>query len=72
MSYRLTFAALLLVVSLFNLAGDTAEKPMGINPLLVSAPIPSVTLTDMDGNSMDLAKQVAEKPSILIFYRGGW
>ena len=48
------------------------QKPEDISPLLNGETIPMVTLTDVSGKSFDLNKAVAEKPAILIFYRGGW
>jgi len=48
---------------------DSAEE---ICPLLPGMRTPSVTLQRMDGTPFDLSKEVAERRSILIFYRGGW
>ncbi len=48
------------------------QKPEDISPLLDGETIPMVTLPDASGKSFDLNKAVAEKPTILIFYRGGW
>lgn len=48
------------------------QKPEDISPLLNGENIPLVTLLDASGSSFDLNKAVAEKPTILIFYRGGW
>lgn len=43
-----------------------------IQPVPVGAKIPSVTLTASDGSRFDLDSATAQKPTILIFYRGGW
>ena len=48
------------------------QKPEDISPLLVGEKIPTATLLDATGKSFDLNKSIAEKPTILIFYRGGW
>ncbi len=48
------------------------EKPEDISPLLYGEKIPVATLTDMSGNNFDLNKAVADKPTVLVFYRGGW
>lgn len=48
------------------------QKPEDISPLLNGESIPAVTVPDAAGKSFDLNKAVAEKPTILIFYRGGW
>ncbi|WP_057938588.1 peroxiredoxin-like family protein [Algoriphagus resistens] len=48
------------------------QKAEDISPLLNGEKIPSVTLRDSSGDSFDLNQAVASKPTILIFYRGGW
>jgi peroxiredoxin len=47
-------------------------KPEDISPLLVGESIPVLNLPSAAGKSFDLNKAVAEKPTILVFYRGGW
>jgi peroxiredoxin len=47
-------------------------KAEDISPLLVGEKIPALTLKDVDGKDIDLNKAIAEKPTILVFYRGGW
>ena len=41
-------------------------------PLKKGDAIPDVTLRTEDNTSVKLQKLVAEKPTVLIFYRGGW
>lgn len=53
-------------------AGDVPDSPKQIQPLPVGARIPQVTLTTSDGKALDLSAATAGKPTILIFYRGGW
>ncbi len=49
---------------------DSAEE---IHPLLVGMEVPKITgVTRTDGTPFDLNAAIAEKPTILIFYRGGW
>lgn len=43
-----------------------------ICPIRVNSPIPQLTLKKIDGSSFDLNAAIRTKPSILIFYRGGW
>ncbi|RMG56016.1 MAG: hypothetical protein D6723_01365 [Acidobacteria bacterium] len=43
-----------------------------ICPLLVGERVPSVTLKTVDGRPFDLSAAIARKPTVLIFYRGGW
>lgn len=47
-------------------------NPADISPLLIGESIPMVSLKDVNGKSFDLNLAIASKPSILIFYRGGW
>lgn len=48
---------------------DNAED---IAPLLYGEDIPEATLTDLDGNKQSLSGIIGNKPTILVFYRGGW
>jgi hypothetical protein len=43
-----------------------------VQPLLVGAEIPGVGLRRSDGSFCELAELIKTKPSIIIFYRGGW
>lgn len=47
-------------------------KPEDISPLLVGEAIPVLKLLTSSGERFDLNKSVAEKQTILVFYRGGW
>ena len=41
-------------------------------PLKAGDNAPAVKVTAVDGTSFDLGRAIAAKPTILIFYRGGW
>ena len=43
-----------------------------VYPLLVGAEIPSLSLTRRDGSPCELVELIKTKPSVIIFYRGGW
>ncbi len=43
-----------------------------ICPVLVGTATPKLTLTTVDGSSFDLNEAITQKPTVLIFYRGGW
>ena len=47
-------------------------KPTDISPLLIGESIPTVVVPDAAGKSYDLNAKISEKPTILVFYRGGW
>ena len=48
------------------------QKPEDVSPLLYGEKIPMAVIPDASGKSFDLNKAIAEKPTILVFYRGGW
>ncbi|TYO97469.1 peroxiredoxin [Geothermobacter ehrlichii] len=47
-------------------------NPKDICPLLIGNAIPAVTLQDSEGRTIRLDQLTRGKPTILIFYRGGW
>ncbi|OIQ21837.1 MAG: hypothetical protein BM557_02700 [Flavobacterium sp. MedPE-SWcel] len=47
-------------------------NPQDISPLLVGENMPQLQLTDANGKAFNLNANVAKKPTIVIFYRGGW
>ena len=64
--------ALVLGGSTAGLAAEVASSPGEVRPLLVGASVPEVKLTTADGEDFDLAAAVSGRPTVLIFYRGGW
>jgi peroxiredoxin len=66
----------LLVVLLFSLklSANTpiAASPEQVTPLLNGLTIPAVTLTNAQNQQVSLSELVQKKPSVLVFYRGGW
>lgn len=64
-----------LVLTLISAGCLQSQIPMSadeVAPLEVGQTIPDVTLLDGFNNEMDLQEMVSEKPTLLIFYRGGW
>lgn len=49
-----------------------ASSAAAVHPLAVGATAPAVTVKTSDGKSFDLGAALAEKPTVLVFYRGGW
>jgi len=47
-------------------------KPNDVSPLLTGERIPAVKIPAADGQLFDLNEHIAQKPTVLIFYRGGW
>lgn len=64
-----TLATLLAAISAQPIVAESAEE---VHPLLIGAQAPDVTLRDVESNGVGLRTLLAEKPTILIFYRGGW
>jgi len=52
--------------------GKIAASATDVVPLDKGATVPKLTLKAVDGKSYDLNTSVAKKPTVLIFYRGGW
>ncbi|PWJ58728.1 peroxiredoxin [Dyadobacter jejuensis] len=48
------------------------QQATDISPLLIGESIPDFTLPDLQGKAVKLKEQLAAKPTLLIFYRGGW
>jgi peroxiredoxin len=66
------FLLLLLLVAPFLKAQDYALSADKVTPLLISSQIPDVSLTSIDGETVNLRNVVSQQPTILVFYRGGW
>lgn len=64
----------LLIFSLLvaGLRAELAPSPAEAKPLPVGAKVPAAMVQTVDGADLDLAAVVAQKPTLLIFYRGGW
>lgn len=69
--YLTAFAAMLFSIKLFA-ATTIAPSPEQVTPLLNGLTIPAVSLTAADNKTVALSELVQQKPSILVFYRGGW
>jgi peroxiredoxin len=69
--FRLNFAAFAFSVTL-SVHAAIAPSAAEAKPLSVGATAPAVTVKTADGTAFDLGAALSEKPTILIFYRGGW
>lgn len=64
---------LTLCLSITSIAfAQLPEKAEDISPLLIGETIPDEAVTTVDGQTVNLHKLLKEKPTVLIFYRGGW
>lgn len=67
------FIFTLMLTGLFAQAqAQLPENPQDIAPLLVGEAMPEMQLTGADGQSYATGQLLAQKPTVLIFYRGGW
>lgn len=48
------------------------DKAEDISPLLVGESLPNITLKETSGKAVNLMDVIGEKPTVLVFYRGGW
>jgi peroxiredoxin len=64
------FAVILLSTQLVN--ADIAASADQVRPLLIGHMAPNASLMSSDNKAMDLATVLAGKPTVLVFYRGGW
>ena len=54
------------------LAQDVFSSAEEIRPLLPGSAVPDVQLERLDGSALSVREAAASKPTVLIFYRGGW
>ena len=65
------FLTLLFICSLSSFA-QVAETAEDISPLLIGEKIPPTNLLSMENGKILTADLFKEKPTVLLFYRGGW
>ena len=65
----LAFSLSLLSLTAFAQVAATADN---VKPLLIGQSVPKINLQSIDGQSVAIDSLFALKPTVLIFYRGGW
>ena len=63
------------ILSFQVLAVDRAqirEKAEDVTPILNGATVPKATVKTADGSPVSLQAMLMQKPSVIVFYRGGW
>ena len=63
---------LFILAVLCSQLGWSQDQMFDICPLKVGEEIPEVMLTDIDGKPVALQEMIADKPTVLVFYRGAW
>ena len=70
---KLTLALLLMTFFSNNIeAQNVPSKAEDISPLLIGETLPNTQLLDSNGKTFELNKILKDKPTVLVFYRGGW
>jgi peroxiredoxin len=80
---RLVLMSVVLLFFFSSFAAGAEQQPFkapvalpasaqGVHPLPVDARVPQLTLMGANNKPFDLNAALAEKPSIVVFYRGGW
>lgn len=67
--YSLT---LLLIISLFRSFSQIAATPEDISPLLIGENLPNEIILNSKDEQVNLFSVLEAKPTIIVFYRGGW
>lgn len=75
-SWAICFSAVILsLLSLHAIALDRAiiaEKAEDVTPILNGATVPNVMVQTAEGAPVSLPALLMQKPSVIVFYRGGW
>lgn len=69
------FILIFLLISHFAKAQQASNMPQratDIAPLLIGEDAPDMSLVNINGELVKLDAELAVKPTVLIFYRGGW
>lgn len=69
---KMIFIASLLIAVLGSAQTELPKTATEIAPLLIGEKVPNVNLQTMDGVKASTTDVIAQKKTILIFYRGGW
>jgi peroxiredoxin len=59
-------------ITSFSTVAQIAEKAEDISPLLIGETIPDVQLKTSDGSNINIFDIIGKKPTVFLFYRGGW
>ena len=71
--HKTILALLFLIFYSPSISAQTAPlKAEDISPLLIGEKLPAAQLLNSDGKAVELYSLLAAKPTVLVFYRGGW
>ena len=69
---RTALTVLAISWSVSAVAADIATSPETVRPLLNGMTVPAISVLDQAGKTVDLTATIKQKPTVLVFYRGGW
>jgi len=69
---KLLVIFLFAVLATFTASAQLPEKAEDISPLLIGEKIPDVALKATNDSNQQLYNIFGQKPTVLLFYRGGW
>ncbi|MBO6515406.1 MAG: AhpC/TSA family protein [Bacteroidia bacterium] len=55
-----------------NVTEELPGKATDVSPLLISEKIPDISVQNLAGESVSVKDVVSSKPTVMLFYRGGW
>ena len=61
-----------LVLAGFSVSAQIPERADDISPLLIGEIIPDAILKAPDGSDHSILNVLSNKPTVMLFYRGGW
>ncbi|PHR70441.1 MAG: antioxidant AhpC [Lutibacter sp.] len=69
---KIVLSISIILIAFTTSFAQVAENPEDVTPLKVGDKVPTVELTSLDNTQVTLQEIVKSKPTILLFYRGGW
>lgn len=69
---KLTFILIYMLLAAFVAHAQLPEKAEDISPLLNGEMLPDAELKSPDGSNHQFSEILKQKPSVVLFYRGGW
>jgi peroxiredoxin len=55
-----------------SVSAQLAEKAQDISPLLIGETVPDAVLKSVDSSDQSFLSILSKKPTVVLFYRGGW
>lgn len=69
---KVIIAAIFMIINTVSAFAQVPDKPEDIAPLLIGETVPRVMVTSPENKSLNIGDIVAQKPTVLLIYRGGW